>query len=80
MWAEPLKNKSGPELTESVEIILKQQIPNNLQTYSGLEFLLRTLKSLLQKYNVNQYNVLSEKEAAIEKRVNRTLENMIWKS
>lgn len=79
VWALPLKNKTGPEVSKVMESVLKQQTPNNLQTDSGLEFFNSHFEKLMKKYKVNHYNVFSEKKAAIVERVNRTLKNMMWK-
>lgn len=79
VWMSPLKNKSGKEVTAAMDKILKQQVPNNLQTDMGKEFFNDDFKKLMHKYNINYYSVYSEKKAAIVERVNRTLKNMMWK-
>lgn len=79
VWALPLKNKTGVEVSRMMEKILKKQTPKNLQTDAGLEFFNKDFKKLMQKYNINHYNVFSELKAAIVERVNRTLKGMMWK-
>lgn len=37
------------------------------------------IDKLVQKYQLNHYNVFSEKKFAKAESVNRTLQNMIWK-
>ncbi|VEN59611.1 unnamed protein product, partial [Callosobruchus maculatus] len=62
-----------------METVLKQQTPKNLQTDAGIEFFNQNFKNLMKQYNINHYNVFSEKKAAIVERVNRTMKNMVWK-
>lgn len=79
VWAFPLKNKTGEEVTKNMETVFKQQTPKNLQTDMGKEFFNINFKTLTKKYNINHYNVFSEKKASIVERVNRTLKNWMWK-
>lgn len=79
VWAVPLKNKTGTELSLAMKKILKEETPKNLQTDAGLEFFNKHFENLMKKYNINHYQVFSEKKAAIVERVNRTLKNMMWK-
>lgn len=79
VWALPLRNKTANEVCGSMEIVLKQQVPKNLQTDAGREFFNKDFQKLMKRYGVNHYNVFSEKKAAIVERVNRTLKNMMWK-
>lgn len=79
VWALPLKTKTGTEVTRAMEKILKEVSPKNLQTDAGLEFFNQHFQKLMKRFNVNHYNVFSEKKASIVERVNRTLKNMMWK-
>lgn len=79
VWAIPLKNKTGSEVSTAMDNILKEQTPQNLQTDAGLEFFNKHFERLMKKYKINHYNVFSEKKASIVERVNRTLKNMMWK-
>ena len=77
--AIPLRNKSSTEVSKAMEIIFKEQSPQNLQTDQGTEFFNREFQKLMKKYGVHHYNTFSEKKASIVERVNRTLKNMMWK-
>lgn len=79
VWALPLKNKTSQEVSQAMEKVLKEQTPINLQTDAGKEFFNKDFEKLMKKYNVNHYQVYSEKKASIVERVNRTLKNIMWK-
>lgn len=79
VYAIPLKSKQGREVTVAMEKVLKQQSPKNLQTDGGREFFNEHFKKMMKKYNINHYQVFSEKKASIVERVNRTLKGMMWK-
>lgn len=79
VWAIPLKSKSGVEVSNAMEKILKKHCPDNLQTDMGGEFFNKDFKNLTKKYNVNHYSSYSEKKASIVERVIRTLKQRMWK-
>lgn len=78
-WAEPLKDKSGKNVSAAMEKIIKEQTPKNLQTDQGKEFFNVEFQNLMKKYSINHYSTYSEKKAAIVERLNRTLKNIMWK-
>lgn len=79
VWALPIKNKTGEEVTKAFETILKQRHPQNLQTDQGKEYFNVKFKNLMKKYNINHYNTYSCKKAAIAERVIRTIKEKLFK-
>lgn len=79
LWAKPLKNKSGEEVTKAFNLILKERCPQNLQTDQGKEFFNSKFNELMQKYSINHYNTFSCKKAAIAERVIRTVKERLFK-
>lgn len=80
-WAIPLKNKTGPLVTKSMETIFQQskRIPKNLQTDMGTEFYNTNFKELMKKFKINHYSSYSFLKASIVERFNRTLKGRMWK-
>lgn len=81
VYCEPVKTKSGKEVTKATENILKRMKhrPKNLQTDMGREFYNKDFKDLIQKWNINHYSTHSVLKASIVERVNRTLKSKMWK-
>lgn len=82
VWTKPLKTKTGVEVTESFETILKEakgRKPMNLQTDQGKEYYNTHFKTLLKKYTINHYSTFSITKAAICERVIRTLKEKLFK-
>lgn len=81
VWCEPLKNKTGKEVTQAMKKILSEMKikPKNLQTDLGKEFYNSTFKELVTNSNINHYSTYSSVKASIVERVNRTLKNKMWK-
>jgi hypothetical protein len=82
IWTHPLKNKSGNEVTNAFEIILKShphRIPKNLQTDNGKEYYNKTFNSLMKKYNINHYSTFSTMKASMAERVIRTIKEKLFK-
>lgn len=79
-YVEPLKSKSGEEVTEAFKKILKRvdTPPNNLQTDMGKEFYNKHFSLLMKKYGINHYSTFSTLKAQICERWNRTLKNKMW--
>lgn len=79
-WAFPIKNKTGIEVTQAMEKILKSgNIPKNLHTDMGKEFFNTHFSKLMNSHKINHYSTYSTKKAAIVERFNRTLKNKMWK-
>lgn len=79
-YVEPLKTKTGSEVTQAMESILYKvgRPVRNLQVDCGREFYNRDMDRLLKKYKVNLYSTFSSMKAAIVERFNRTLKKKIY--
>lgn len=80
-YAYALKNKTGKEVTKAMKSILDSlgHPIVNLHVDNGKEFYNKSMKSMLEKRNINLYSTFSTKKAAICERFNRTLKNKMWK-
>lgn len=83
-YAEPLKDKTGLEVTHAMDRILRKvshhnhQHIKNLQTDNGTEFYNRSMKRLLEKYKINHYSTFSLNKAAIVERLIRTIKHRMY--
>jgi hypothetical protein len=81
LHARPLKSKSGPDVAEAIESIFKETIPPKLlQTDQGLEFYNQHVRRILDEYDVELFSVYSEKKAAIVERVQRTIQERMYRA
>lgn len=80
-YAQPLKTKTGREISEAMELILKKNKLEfkHLQTDKGKEYYNNIFSNLMDKYNINHYSTNSEKKAGIIERFNRTLKSAMYK-
>lgn len=80
-YAEPLKTKTGNEVTSAMNRILQRVFPmvRNLQVDHGGEFYNAKFKALMKKFNINMYSVFTEIKASFVERFHRTLRKMIVK-
>lgn len=78
-YAIPLKNKSGLEVSNALEPILKNNRMNHLQTDAGLEFYNTHVTRLMKKYGINHYSTYSDKKGSIVERFNRSLKEMMYR-
>ena len=80
-WARPLKTKSGSEMAEAIEDILKtsDRAPKRIQSDQGKEFYNVPVKRFLESKNIELFSVKSPNKAALVERFNRTLKTKIWK-
>lgn len=81
VYCEPVKNKSGKEVTKATDNILKKMRyrPKNLQTDMGKEFYNKDFKDLMHKWNINHYSTYSVLKASIVERAIRTVKSRVWK-
>ena len=80
-WCVPLKNKSASSLVAALERLFADHRPTTLQTDKGLEFLNRSVQSLLKKHGIHQFSTHNEEtKANIVERFNRTLKTRMWRS
>jgi len=77
-YAIPLKNKTGPVVTEAIQNILPKGV-KNIQSDQGNEFFNKHFKALMQKLGINHYHTYSTTKAAIVERFQRTLKNWLFR-
>ena len=80
-WVQPLKSKSGNDVTLAMEKIL-QSIPYKpkfLHSDEGKEYFNAKFKALMDKFNIIHYATHSVMKASIVERLNRTIKMKIWK-
>lgn len=84
VWVELIKNKSGPEVTNAMQAILKRAEPRKpfkLQTDNGTEFFNKHFQSLMDKYNIKHFSNRSDTtKAAVVERVIRTIKEKIYRA
>lgn len=78
-FAVPLKNKSGLEVAEKLEPILKRYKMKNFQTDQGKEWFNVNVRKLMKKYKINHYHTFTEIKAGVVERLNRTLKERMWR-
>lgn len=80
-YARPLKNKTGVEVTQAMDSIIKEigAPPRNIHSDQGKEFFNKNFQTLMKRYKINFYNTFSHMKASIIERFNRTLKNKMWK-
>lgn len=81
VWVQPLKNKSTALVATKFENILKtlDKLPIRCHSDLGMEFRGKIFKNLLEKYNIQQTFPKSSPHCPHVERVNRTLENLIYR-
>jgi L-rhamnose mutarotase len=80
-YAEPVKQKTGEEVTAAFEKILNRSghIPKNLQTDAGKEFFNTKFQALMKRHGIHHYHTYSDKKASIVERWNRTLKTRMYR-
>jgi Chromo (CHRromatin Organisation MOdifier) domain/Integrase core domain len=80
-WAEPLKQKTGVEVTNAFRKIFATsgRKPQKLQTDKGVEFLNSTFQNFLKAEQIEFFTTNSDLKAAICERFNRTLKSKMWR-
>ena len=80
-WAEPLKNKTGPEIVRAFKEIWNsgQKPPKHLWTDKGKEFDNELFRNLLEEKKVNLYWTENEEKSSVVERWNRTIKRKMWK-
>jgi Integrase core domain len=60
-FAEPLKNKTGVQVSQAMETIINKfsGVHRNIQSDEGKEFYCKSFQSLMKKYNINHYSSAS---------------------
>ena len=75
LFLEPLKTKTGKEVTEAFKKIIKQskRKPNLLHVDKGKEFVNKDFKKMLEKKHIIMYHTENAEKSAIAERANRTI-------
>lgn len=77
--AEPIKSKSGPDVTTAFEKMLVSTKPRLLQSDEGTEFFNSEFSALTKRLGINHYHTYSETKASVVERFNRTLKTLMWR-
>jgi hypothetical protein len=82
LWTEPVKNKTGPEITKAMRNIFKRapKVPKNLQSDMGKEYYNASFKKLMEGHGINHYSSFSTIKASMAERVIRTIKTEIYKA
>ena len=80
-WIIPLKDKKGITITNAFQKNLKESNhkPNKIWVHKGSEFYNRSMKSWLEKNDIEMYSIHHEGKSVIAERFIRTLKNKIYK-
>ena len=80
-WVIPLKDKKGITITNTSQKILKEsnRKPNKILVDKGSKFYNRSMKSWLEKNDIEMYSAHNEGKSVIAERFIRTLKNKIYK-
>lgn len=81
-WAQPIKKKTGKDVTEAFVKILKSangHKPQNLQTDAGKEFYNQVFQNLMKQQNIYHFSTLGGAKASIVERFDRTLKSKLYK-
>lgn len=79
-YARPLKKKTGSEVTEAFESVLREsEIPENLQTDAGKEFFNKSFQALMKNHSISHFATASDLKASVVERFNRTLKTRMWR-
>ena len=77
----PLKDKKGVTIVNAFQNILNssKRKPNKIWLDKGIEFYIKTMKSWLEKNNIDIYSTHDEGKSVLSKKLIRTLKNKIYK-
>ena len=80
-WVIPLKDKKGTTITNAFQKILKDsnRRPNKIWFDKGSKFYNRSMKSWLEKNDIEMYSTHNEGKSVVAERFIRTLKNKIYK-
>ena len=81
-WVEPVKSKTGQDVTTAFEKILKRsqgRQPQNLQTDNGKEFYNKHFQALMKQKNIHHFSTSGDTKASIVERFNRTLKEKLYR-
>ena len=79
-WSVPLKSKTGQEVSEAFETILKEgRTPELLWVDQGSEFYNQKFKKLLENHEIKMYHTFNQGKAVVIERFNRTLKGKMFR-
>ena len=81
-WVEPVKDKTGPSMTQAMAAILKRASPRRpyfIQSDQGKEFYNSHFQNLMKAQNIHHFSVTSQFKAAFAERFNRTLKGRMYR-
>ena len=80
-WIVPLKDKKGVSIVNAFQSILKKsnRKPNKIWVDKGGEFFNRSMKSWLEKNDIEMYLTHNEGKSVVAERFMRTIKNKIYK-
>ncbi|PFX25939.1 putative uncharacterized transposon-derived protein F54H12.3 [Stylophora pistillata] len=82
---EPVKRKTGPEVTKAFTVILKRArkqghtTPIRLQTDKGKEFYNSSFKALLKKEGIHHFSTQGDAKGSVIERWNRTFKTKLYR-
>src|SRR5207249_11235546 len=71
--------KTGKQMIELFEIILKERKPKRIWTDAGKEFINKDFKKFLSDNEIGLYQTYNEGKAVVIERFNRTLKEKMWR-
>ena len=80
-WVAPLKDKKGIIIVNAFQSILKKSNskPNKIWVDKGSEFYNRSIKSWLEKNDIEMYSTNNEEKSVVAERFIRAIKNKIYK-
>ena len=81
-WVEPIKSKTGKDVTAAFEKILKRsqgRQPQNLQTDDGKEFYNKHFQALMKGKSIHHFSTRGDSKASVVERFNRTLKGRLYR-
>ena len=80
-WVVPLKDKKGVSVANAFQIILKKsnRKPSKIWVDKSGEFCNRSMKSWLEKHDIEMYSTHNEGKSVVAERIIRTIKNKIYK-
>ena len=81
-WVEPVKSKSGSDVTAAFDTILKRakgRTPIQLPPDNGKEFYNKTFSALMKSQNIHHFSTHGDTKASVVERFNRTLKERLYR-
>ena len=81
-WVEPVKSKTGKDVTAAFEKILRRsdgRTPRRLQTDDGKEFYNKTFQALMKRKDIVHFSTSGDTKASVIERFNRTFKQRMYR-